>query len=197
MKKTAKKFDRKTRRAQIVQAALRIIGSRGVGALTTAAIAKEVGISEANLYRHFENKEEILNAMTEEIGAGLEENLKAVTAGSPVARLKEIYKLHLEYIEKNDGIPRLVFSEQLHMRQPHIRKKLLEKINAYSRKLSEIIKEGQEGGLIKKGLNPHAASMILIGMVQITTLKWSLSGFSFSLVHEGMKLWKDYEKCLK
>ncbi|HDH53599.1 MAG TPA: TetR/AcrR family transcriptional regulator, partial [Nitrospirae bacterium] len=65
MKKTAKKFDRKTRRAQIVQAALRIIGSRGVGALTTAAIAKEVGISEANLYRHFENKEEILNAMTE------------------------------------------------------------------------------------------------------------------------------------
>lgn len=197
MNKTAKKFDRKTRRTQIVQAALRIIGSRGLGALTTAAIAKEVGISEANLYRHFKNKEEILNVMTEEIGAGLEENLKTVTTGSPVARLKEIYRLHLEYIEKNDGIPRLVFSEQLHMRLPHIRNKLLEKINAYSRKLSEIIKEGQKDGQIKEGLNPQAASMILIGMVQITTLKWSLSGFSFSLVDEGMKLWKDYEHCLK
>ena len=197
MKKTVKKLDRETRRTQIVQAALKIIGSRGVGALTTAAIAKEVGISEANLYRHFENKEEILNAMTEQIGAGLEENLRAVTAGSPVACLKKIYKLHLEYIEKNDGIPRLVFSEQLHMRQTHIREKLLEKINAYSLKLSEIIKEGQKGGVIKRELNPHALSLILIGMVQVTTLKWSLSGFSFSLVDEGMKLWKDYKKCLK
>ena len=197
MKKRAEKLDRETRRAQIVQAALRIIGSRGVGALTTAAIAKEVGISEANLYRHFENKEEILNAMTEEIGAGLEENIRAVTAGPPLARLKKIYKLHLEYIEKNDGIPRLVFSEQLHMRKTHIREKLLGKINAFSLKLSKIIREGQNGGLIRKELNPRAASMILIGMVQVTTLKWSLSGFSFSLVDEGMKLWKDYEKCLK
>ncbi|MEC4686447.1 MAG: TetR/AcrR family transcriptional regulator [Nitrospirota bacterium] len=197
MNKTAKKFDRKTRRTQIVQAALRIIGSRGLGALTTAAIAKEVGISEATLYRHFKNKEEILNVMTEQIGAGLEENLKTVTAGSPVARLKEIYRLHFEYIEKNDGIPRLVFSEELHMRLPHIRKKLLEKVTAYSCKLSEIIKKGQKDGLIKEGVNSQAASMILIGMVQVTTLKWSLSGFSFSLVDEGMKLWKDYEKCLK
>ncbi len=197
MKKTAKKLDGETRRMQIVQAALRIIGSRGVGALTTAAIAKEVGISEANLYRHFENKEEILNAMTEQIGAGLEENLRAVTSGSPVARLKKIYKLHLEYIEKNDGIPRLVFSEQLHMRQTHIREKLLEKINAYSLKVSGIIKEGQNGEVIRRELNPHALSLIFIGMVQVTTLKWSLSGFSFSLVAEGMKLWKNYEKCLK
>ncbi len=197
MKKTAKKFDGETRRAQIVQAALRIIGSRGLGALTTAAIAKEVGISEANLYRHFKNKEEILNVMTEQIGAGLEENLKTVTTGSPVGRLKEIYRLHFEYIEKNDGIPRLVFSEELHMRLPHIRKKLLEKVNAYSRKLSEIIKKGQKDGLIKEVVNPQAASMILIGMVQVTTLKWSLSGSSFSLVDEGMKLWNDYEKCLK
>jgi len=197
MKKTAKKLDGETRRAQIVQAALRIIGSRGLGALTTAAIAKEVGISEATLYRHFKNKEEILNVMTEQIGAGLAENLKTVTAGSPVARLKEIYRLHFEYIEKNDGIPRLVFSEELHMRLPNIRKKLLEKVTAYSCKLSEIIKKGQKDGLIKEGVNSQAASMILIGMVQVTTLKWSLSGFSFSLVDEGMKLWKDYEKCLK
>jgi len=197
VKKTAKKLDRETRRRQIVRAALGIIGSRGVGALTTAAIARKVGMSEANLYRHFENKEEILHAMTEEIGAGLQENLGAVTAASPVARLRMIYKLHLEYIEKNDGIPRLVFSDQLHMGESRIRKRLLGKIDSYALKLSEIIREGQKGGLIRKDLNPEAASLILIGMVQITTLKWSLSGFSFSLVDEGMKLWKNYERGLK
>lgn len=28
------------------------------------------------------------------------------------------------------------------------------------------------------------------------TLKWSLNGHSFSLVNEGMKLWRNYEEYL-
>jgi len=43
----------------VVEAALKLIGEHGMSALTTAALAKEVGMSEANIYRHFRNKEEI------------------------------------------------------------------------------------------------------------------------------------------
>ena len=42
----------------------RIIGKRGVSGLT-AAIAREVGLSEASLYRHFKNKDEIFYATVE------------------------------------------------------------------------------------------------------------------------------------
>ena len=43
----------------------RIIGKKGVSGLTMAAIAREVGLSEASLYRHFKNKDEIFYATVE------------------------------------------------------------------------------------------------------------------------------------
>ncbi|GAB4387656.1 MAG: TetR/AcrR family transcriptional regulator [Thermodesulfovibrionales bacterium] len=190
------KLDRETRRAQIVAASLGILGRKGVTALTTSAIAREAGISEANIYRHFEDKDEILHAMADEIRAGLERNLARVPGASPLAGLRRVYRLHLEYIEKNEGIPRLLFSEQLHSGRGGLREKLLESINAYAGRLAGFIRRGQEAGLIREEVDPRASALTLIGMVQATTLRWSLSGFSFSLVEEGMKLWKNFERCV-
>ena len=71
------------RRDQIVQAALRIIGKKGVSSLTTAAIAKEVGVSEANLYRHFRNKDDIYFATVSQVREMIMGNLEKAVAGSP------------------------------------------------------------------------------------------------------------------
>lgn len=190
---------RGVRRAQIAEAALRIIAQRGVRALTTAALAEEVGISEANLYRHFKNKEEILAETVERIGAGLRENLEAAfrSSASPLARLKKVFQLHLEYIEKNEGIPRLGFSEEMHIGSKELGEKLLGTITAYRERLEALIKEGKKAGLIKKDIEPHASALMVIGMIQVMIFLWSLSGFSFPLMAEGMKMWDNYERCIK
>lgn len=187
------------RRDQIVEAALRIIAMGGIKSLTTAAIAEEVGISEANLYRHFNSKDEILQGAVEKIGEGLLRNLDIISemsGNSPLLRLKRLFMLHLEYIEKNEGIPRLIFSEEMHIGNKKLKERLLKTIQLYSARLKSLIKEGQKAGLIKKEIGNPSAAMIFIGIIQILTMKWSLSGFSFSLVDEGMKLWRDFEKCL-
>lgn len=201
MLKGAAKISTDIRRDQIAQAALRIIAGKGVSGLTTAAIAKEAGISEANIYRHFRSKDEILSVTVEKIGEGLKRNienaLKINGADSPVTKLKRSFMLHLDYIEKNEGIPRLVFSDQMHFGNEELKQKLLQAISSYSAALAALIKEGQKAGLIKKDMSPEMSAMMVIGMVQVTVLGWSLSGFSFSLVAEGMKLWENYEKCIK
>lgn len=197
--KNSSRFSRDIRRDQIVEAALRIIASRGVKSLTTAAIADEVGISEANLYRHFNSKDEILQGTVEKIGEGLLHNLGAVSAmtdATAFERLKKLFILHLDYIEKNEGIPRLIFSEEIHMGNESLKEKLLTTINLYSTELESLINECQKAGLIKKDIEHSSAALMFIGMIQILTMKWSLSGFSFSLVDEGMKLWRNFEKCL-
>lgn len=187
------------RREQIVEAALKIIAKRGVKSLTTASIAEEVGISEANLYRHFNSKGEILQGTVEKIGEGLLRNLDAIsvmTNASALERLKRLFMLHLDYIDRNEGIPRLVFSEEMHIGKENLKEKLLNTINIYSAKIDSLIKEGQEAGLIRKDIEHSLAALMFIGMIQILTMKWSLSGFSFSLVDEGMKHWRSFEKCL-
>lgn len=184
------------RREQIVRAVLRIIARRGVKALTTASIAGEVGISEANLYRHFKNKGEILNATVEKVGAGLAGNLEKVrtmSAASPLVRLGKLFRMHLEYMESNDGIPRLIFSEEMHINNEKLRKKFLSIINSYSLSVEALIREAQEAGLIKKEINPEALVTMFTGLIQALAMKWSLSGFSFPLAKRGVRLWKNLE----
>lgn len=189
------------RRSQIVRATLKIIATKGVRGLTTASIAAEVGISEANIYRHFRDKDEILSVTVETIGEDLRRNIEDVLkAGSrdvPIEKLKKAFMLHLYYIEQNEGVPRLTFSDEVHIGDEHLKQKLLHAINAYVSNIEAIVRDGQKTGSIRGSISPKAAAMILIGMIQVTTLRWSLSGFSFPLVAEGMNLWDDYEGFLR
>jgi len=195
------KVSTEIRREQIVQSALRIIAEKGARNLTTAAIAKDAGMSEANIYRHFGSKAEIISEAVAKIGAGLRANIGSVSkkggTASPVEQLKNIFMLHLGYVEKNEGIPRLVFSEEVHAGDSMLKQQLLASIDSYATQIELLIKDGQRAGSIKAGINPGTTAKMFIGMVQITILRWSLSGFSFSLVAEGKKLWDNFQKCIE
>ena len=51
------------RQQQIVETAIKLIADKGIQNLTTKNLAKEIGISEPALYRHFSSKLEILKAV--------------------------------------------------------------------------------------------------------------------------------------
>lgn len=195
------KVSTEIRREQIIQSALRIIAEKGARNLTTAAIAKDAGMSEANIYRHFGSKAEIISEAVAKIGAGLRANIDSVSkkggTASPVEQLKNLFMLHLGYVEKNEGIPRLVFSEEVHAGDNMLKQKLLESVDSYAARIELLLKEGQKTGSIKTGINPWATAKMFIGMVQVTIFRWSLSGGSFSLVAEGRKLWDNFQKCIE
>jgi AcrR family transcriptional regulator len=195
------KLSTEIRRDQVARATLRIIAQKGIGALTTAGIALEVGMSEANLYRHFRNKEEILSHTVETIIEGLSANVEKVkefdVKEHPLEKLKRLFQLHLEYIEDNEGIPRLVFSEEIHHCNPGLKNRIVSAIDAYAGRLAAIFIEAKKAGLIRKDIDPGTSAFTLIGMIQITVLRWSLKGFSFSLTSEGLKLWNNFEKTIK
>jgi AcrR family transcriptional regulator len=197
-RKAAVKMRSDVRREQVVQAALRIIGKKGVGGLTTSAIARAVGVSEANLYRHFRNKEEILFETGKSIGGAIRKNLEVVLASPirPVLKLKRAFLLHLEFIEKNEGIPRLGFSEEMHINNKRLKKEFLKNMELYASGLEALFRDGQRLGSIRRDVDCRALAAMLIGMVQVLIMRWSLSGFSFPLKTGGMKLWNNFEKCI-
>lgn len=53
---------------EITQVALELAGRQGVGGVTTAALARELGFTEAALYRHFPGKSAILAAALRHLG---------------------------------------------------------------------------------------------------------------------------------
>lgn len=193
-----KKEATEVRKEQIVKASLAIIGEEGIQGLTTAKIARKVGVSEASLYRHFKGKDDILTAAVDGLENTLSSNLKAVKAegGAPLEKLENVFKRHLTMIEENRGIPRLVFSSELHFRED-LRDRLSSLITGYLKGLSGIIKEGCKEGSIKGAIDADASASIFIGMIQLSALRWSLSDFKTSLLEEGGKLWTAYRQNLE
>lgn len=54
------------RRAQILEAARDLFGEGGIGQVSMRAIARRVGITQAAIYQHFDDKEAILFAISED-----------------------------------------------------------------------------------------------------------------------------------
>jgi AcrR family transcriptional regulator len=185
------------RRDQITQAALKIIARKGVSSLTTAALAREVGISEANLYRHFRNKDDIYMATVSHVREMIAKNLEKVMTGSadPVAVLKRFFALQVDLMEENRGITRLVFSEELHVHQ-HMREGILETMYTVSKKLASLIRDGQKTGAIRTDIDPLTTVLMFVAMIQGLAFRWSLDGFSFSLAKEAAKTWKNFDKLI-
>ncbi|MFA5182545.1 MAG: TetR/AcrR family transcriptional regulator [Syntrophales bacterium] len=199
MRKGIAKVGTEVRREQITQATFDIIAHQGVTGLTVAAIAKKVGVSEANLYRHFKNKDDILKQVVKKVGAGLLENLRRIqdaAADEPLVKLRNLFRLHIGFVDENEGIPRLVFSEEIHLGNHEFREILLNAITAYAKGVESFIREGQANGSIHRDADASALALMFIGMIQMSIFKWSLNDFSFSLVDEGMRLWDNFEMCI-
>jgi len=56
------------RQQQITDAALQVIGLKGINGATTVEIASAAGTSRGTFYRHFKNKEEIIKSVKDKIG---------------------------------------------------------------------------------------------------------------------------------
>ncbi|ABB33675.1 transcriptional regulator, TetR family [Geobacter metallireducens RCH3] len=195
--KPRKKEPTEVRRQQITEAALRIIGTKGISGATTAEIASASGISEGNLYRHFKGKEEILGSVIDKIGNDLASILDAAAdIAEPLRRLEEIFKRHLSYIEEHVGIPRTIFTEEVLVLNETLREKVRGNLMHYFRGISAVIEQGQEAGALNREMDPNALATMFIGTVNFTALRWVMNKFSSKLSDEGERLWETFVKSL-
>jgi len=185
------------RQQQITDAALQVIGKKGIAGSTTAEIASVVGISEGNLYRHFKGKEDIIGSVIDKIGRDLASILEvAATVDDPVKKLEEIFRRHLAYIEEHVGIPRTIFSEEVLVLNEGLRTKVRNNLMNYSHGIRAIIERGQEAGAINREMDAHAVASMFIGTINFTAIRWVMNNFSPKLTDEAESLWGTFAKLI-
>lgn len=187
------------RKEEIVQAALKVVGSRGVRALTTAAIADAAGMSEANIYRHFSGKDEILSALVEFIGSAVMGKAAAIAGGSrkPLEKLEAIFSSHISLMSEHPGIPRFVFSDDIHLGHRNLADSLALRIGNYIETITGVIAAGIAEGELKQDLSPRETALTLLGMIQFTALRWTISNASFEIGPEAEKLWGNFTRLVR
>ncbi len=186
------------RKKQIMDAARKLIMRSGSEHVTVRNMAKEVGISEAAIYRHFKSKTEILSFLADSVADGLLHDIDmAGNVGfTSLDIIDEILRTHLSRIEQRRGLSFLVLAEIISFGDKSLNKKVSDNIQIYVDRLKLLLSDGVRAGLISPDVNLEAAALLLFGMIQGLVNIWALSGYKFDLAEKYSELWKIYKRSL-
>ncbi len=84
-------------RERIFSAAKTVLQQEGIAGLTMRKVARHAGLSPMAIYRHFADKDALLNALMEDGLAAWERIARAIRATDPVAWLEALGDAYLEF----------------------------------------------------------------------------------------------------
>ncbi len=109
------RLSQEERRAQIVRAAVKLFAERGYARTTTRDIAREAGISEGTIYRHFTSKQDLLSSFIESTALQSLQAQFAARQGSDDERemLQHLFEERFALAERHRALMKVAIGEAL------------------------------------------------------------------------------------
>lgn len=178
------------RKAEIIDATLRLADKLGPERLTTEAIANAVGLTQPGIFRHFPKKQDLWEAVAARIGAMMEARwMKAQSPeAAPVDQIRTLVAAQLRLIQSTPAIPAILFSRELHTKNKGLRKAFFGLLRRFHRVIADLAARARDAGELRGELDPDDVAFLVIGLVQGLAVRWSISGRGFDLPAEGSRL---------
>ena len=193
------KLDTEIRQEQLAQAALSLITTQGLKGLSVARVARRVGLVPSAVYRHFESKDELLDAVLELIRERLDANVVQASQGATDALqvLRRLVMAHVRLIRENEGILSVVFSDEVQNGRPERKVRAHSIIQGYLKKVAQIVSRGQRQGQIRADADARTVSVTLLGLIQPAALLWHLSDGEFDVTRHVERAWDLLSRTLR
>lgn len=164
------------RKADIIIAVLRLVDQVGVNGVTTKRIAREVGVVEGALYKHFNSKNDIFVRLLEVTELQLQEEYAAMAArgSGPEQSLAGLFRFLSAYFEEFPGLYRIMFSDALYAGDNELRSRFKATIHGLKENAEQAIRAGVAAGLFRPALDPHIAAIMYLGVVHTSFSLWGI-----------------------
>ena len=138
------------RRQQILECLAHMLQESPGARITTASLAKKVGVSEAALYRHFPSKTKMFEGLIEFIEETIFTKVNTVISDGSGAQLQceKILWLLLSFCERNPGITRIITGDALAGETDRLRQRIIQFFERLETQLKQILREAE----IREGL---------------------------------------------
>lgn len=159
------KTNAKTSRRQQILESLAIMLEDSPGArITTAALAKQVGVSEAALYRHFPSKSKMFEGLIEFIEETIFTRITLILSeeSGALQRCENILLLVLTFTERNPGITRLLTGDALTGETERLRNRIAQLFERIETQLKQILREAELREGVRPALPMSAAANLLM-----------------------------------
>jgi len=186
------------RRRQIVTATRKVIIKYGSEHVTVKRIAREVGISETAVYRHFKSKRDILFLLAEYIEQSLTEDVRRVATEGHTALevLDSVLRSHLSAVERRRGISFQVIAEIISLGDKKLNGRIFQAIERYTGCLKDLLAEGVKSGEIRGDIDLEAAATALFGIIQGLVNIWALNNYGFDPKERYAALWNVFREAV-
>jgi TetR/AcrR family transcriptional regulator len=166
----------KERKQIILQSLAKLLEERDATKITTAVLAKESGVTEAALYRHFPSKRtiflELFNFCDETIFQKVGE-IKKDGSMEPEEKIRLIFFFFIIFLEKNKGFSRILSREALGPNE----KNVIDAVNQFYERLELTMKQilASKKGLLQ--LTPGVSAHLITSLIEGVISRFIRNGF--------------------
>jgi AcrR family transcriptional regulator len=176
MTQTQKRLTAEARRQAVLDTACRVFFASSYRGATTAQIAREAGISEPILYRHFGSKRDLYLACLDEAWRTLRELAEESVANDPDTCLGAVADAFMAKRAKIRLIDLWIQALNEAGDDPAIAKALREQIQEVHAFFADLIVDGQARGAVPADRDPRAEAWIFVAGGLLATIDHRLGG---------------------
>ena len=194
----AERAPRGQRRQQMLEVLARMLENSPGQRITTAALAKELGVSEAALYRHFASKAQMFEALLgfiEDSIFGLSNRILENEKDMRV-RIARILELLLGFSERNPGMTRILMGDALVGENERFLERVAQFFRRVEAQLKQVIREGQAADQLDRTRDSGALAEILLTVVEGRMHRYLRSGFEERPTRDWLQHWPRLEAAL-
>ncbi|MBW7471318.1 nucleoid occlusion factor SlmA [Marinobacter sp. M216] len=145
-----------SRREAILHALVELLETDPGARITTAGLAKSVGVTEAALYRHFPSKRKMFEALIEFAEEAVFSRCQVILQEQEDVRvrLQQLVHLVLVFAERNSGLCCVLTGDALMGENEALRKRASQFFERLETQVRQALKEGE----IRQGLRPRTSA---------------------------------------
>ena len=176
MTQTAKRLTAEARRQAVLDTACRVFSQTSYRGATTAEIAREAGISEPILYRHFGSKRDLYLACLEEAWGSFRAVCEEALAGDPGKCLGAIGDAYMAKSRKIRVIDLWIQGLNEASADKAIAAAVRKQVREVHDFFADVIRRGQAAGVLNAERDPVAEAWIFIAGGLLATIDHRLGG---------------------
>ncbi len=171
------------KRQKIIEAAIEVFSKNTFQNSSISEIAQRANVAEGTIYQYFRNKEDLFFSIpaekTREFCKELDLHLQGITGA--FNKLRKIIWYYLYFFKTNPEYARTLMLE-MRVSRSFVRSKTYNSLKTFTDKVFEIIKEGQEEGIIRKDVNIYIVRQLILGILEHMVTRWLLKGEKYDLM---------------
>lgn len=184
------------RQAEIIEKSMKIIAEHGIQDFTTKNLAKEMGFSEAAIYKHFPGKVEIILTLLSLFESQTDEMIKrAVVSVDPgFKEIEAFFKDRISMFVPKPYYAKVIFSEEIFQNDARFTEKIKSIMQKHRKLLGGMIKNLLAKGEIPACYHEEELALILMGSFRLLVTQWRMSQYGFKLEEKFEALFNTLKK---